>query len=198
MIIESGPTGLELNIYPEGQPPFSVASRDDANREPRMAMLLAEFSKLLHGVIRRLADAPDGPWDDRWSFGFYISESSFSRHSELATAAATATLTATPLPETPRLARSLEGFGLPERASQLRALQDGGWLAKRYAARAPWPHVAAALGHPLIPIANAQPEGLYLLPSTSSTSTEANPRIRTSFTTRSAAPRSMRSSNRCE
>ena len=46
----------------------------------------------------------------------------------------------------PLLASSLQGFGLPAHAASLRALQPGGWLARRYDMGAPWPLLAQAMG----------------------------------------------------
>ena len=49
---------------------------------------------------------------------------------------------------------------LPSRASRYRALQAGGWLAKRYNSLGePWPHVAAALGVSLLPTSHSVATG---------------------------------------
>ena len=155
-----------------------------------MAVIVAELNKLLHSVVRRSKnDALEGPWSDRWSIGFYISEASFTRHRDLATAAATSPPTSSDAAKSapPRLARSLETFGLPERAARLRALQEGGWLANRYDAGPPWAHIAAALGEPLLPVTHAQPEGLYqLLPPLRHAMPAETPQ-RTYFSTRSSS-----------
>ena len=49
---------------------------------------------------------------------------------------------------------------LPSRASSYRALQAGGWLAKRYNSLGePWPHLAAALGVALLPVSHSSATG---------------------------------------
>ena len=51
-------------------------------------------------------------------------------------------------------------YRLPSRASSYRALQAGGWLAKRYNSLGePWPHVAAVLGVALLPVSHSSATG---------------------------------------
>ena len=100
---------------------------------------------------RTEASRPDGKWGNRWSVGFYITHKAFAMHQRLGAllqegAGSSVAHGARAL----GLAPSLMGFGLPDRAKELRALQPGGWLAERLSAGAPWPLLSDALGRPVL------------------------------------------------
>lgn len=185
-MLEAGPTGIELTIRPPNRPPIVVATHADADWAPRLATVVAELSKIRHGVGKRSYDELGGWWADRWSWGFYLSAASFNRHAELAVATGATTCALGPEPQ-PRLASCFATYGLPARAASHRALQEGGWLARRYASGPPWPHVAASLGHATLPSSNTAPAGLYqLLPRPSATSSGCPAGARASYTTRAS------------
>lgn len=172
VVIETGPTGLRLDLQVGGTTTL-VASADPSGHAPRMAALCAQLSQIPHEVrLLPGSEAPEGRWGDRWSVGFYISKAAFAQHERLRerlSKAALANCAATPAPgsDVPpppphALATSLAGFGLPARAAAKRALQEGGWLAKRYEAGAPWPNLALQLGIELIPKGHsAAPAAIY-------------------------------------
>ena len=78
---------------------------------------------------------------------------------------------------------------LPSRASRYRALQAGGWLAKRYTSLGePWPHVAAALGVSLLPTSHSVAAG----PGFYATKVISDMKVAKVYGTRSNSSRSKR------
>ena len=167
LVIETGPTGLRLALQLDGETTV-VASRD-GSAGARMAALSARLSQITHGVrVCEPEDAPPAPWSDRWSVGFYLSTDPFTQHRRFAEAAAArapsppAARAPSP-PTSTSLAASLTGFGLPERAAGMRALQQGGWLAARYSRGAPWHHLGPALGQKAFDTGHGSaPGGIYV------------------------------------
>ena len=189
IIVETGPTGIELHITPPGGgEAIVIASRSDAPG-CRMASIIAQLHTLPHAVLKRRAE--DGEWKDRWSLGFYITALSLKLHRECAEVAARSPPAPPPPPPPPptspaELAPCLHGFGLPARAATLRALQPGGWLAKRYDIGLPWPMLCTALGGSPLPTENHAPDNAY------KARRPKNGKVRQSHTTRQAAARPKR------
>ena len=115
-----------------------------------MAAVVAELHSILHTVVHRKVDTL---WADRWSFGFYLSDDTlrYARAARAARAARVATMeTVSGACGMGKLASVFVDKGLPARAVDMRALQEGGWLAKRFAAGLPWPHLGDAIGRPVL------------------------------------------------
>ena len=192
IIIETGPTGIELHITPPGGgDPIVIASHSDAPG-CRMASIIAQLHSIPHAVLkRRIADgAPAGEWKDRWSLGFYITALSLNLHRECAEVAVSSSPPQPPPPPPTlpaELAPCLRGFGLPTRAAMLCALQPGGWLAKRYDIGLPWPMLCTALGGSPLPTENHAPENAY------KARRSRGGKVRQSHTTRQAVARPKRS-----
>ena len=146
IIIERGPTGIEFTIHADDAAPFVIRPNQEGTGA-RMTTLLAELHSIDHAAHVQ-ADVPEGQWQDRWSFSFYVNAASLS--SCLKHSATFGTGREAPS-ESPNFAPCFVGRGLPEHAAHLCALQPGGWLACRYGQGPPWPALSEVLGMPMIP-----------------------------------------------
>ena len=173
--METGATGLELHLHGEGgYEDVTFASRDRSSVTPRMAAVVARLHAHWHSVLDAKPDSLEA-YKDRWyaslprnrlpnshhpfphpnchifhrSMGLYLAGEAYKTSMECAESSTTAegaTAAGAEGVTPPRLASSLQGFGLPARAASFRALQPGGWLARRYDMGAPWPLLAQAMG----------------------------------------------------
>ena len=158
IVVERGPTGIQLVLISPMDGSRIVVASGDTTIGSRLAAVVGELHSIQHTAELAKGGGPSGPWGDRWSFGFYLAKQTLVRHVDCARAAGLATPSASGAGAVePELAESLRGFGLPERAAHLRALQRGGWLAARYEAGPPWPLLSNALGKSIIPCEHKHP-----------------------------------------
>ena len=147
LIVEDGPTGIELQIDIGGGESIAVSSRRDRGGH-WLAVVVAELHSVDHRVCQR-SRAPRGAWGDRWSFTFYLSRTCLCASQRAGAALARGTtrtsadVTTSGNTDDLKLASVFRGHGLPEEASRYAALREGGWVAKRYRVGHPRTYLAA-------------------------------------------------------
>lgn len=123
LIVEDGPTEIELQINTGVNERLAVSSRRSEGSGPWVALVLAE----LHSIVHRVTQVEDirADWGDRWSISFYMSAGVLGRSRSLSIDTAIS-------PPMNQLATIFKDRGLPAMAHGFAALQEGGWLASRY------------------------------------------------------------------